>query len=122
MKYEHYMPFVRRKRGQVLIVHNRRPAGKKPQQMVLHSFTTSEELAAVLGREEWSCFKDSMERKHPDYRWDWPRLKRRLAEFLDEWGSGPKGAVARRGHRVLQLATDLDARLRRLASTSAGKE
>lgn len=113
------MPFARRKRGQVLIVHNHRSAGNKPRQVVLHTFASSEELAATLQKESWLRFQESMAWRHPDYSWDWPRLGRRLAELLDDWGSGPQGAVARREHRVSQLATDLDARLRGLTSASA---
>ena len=112
------MPFVRRKRGQVLVVHNRRSPDGKVQQEVLHSFAAPEELAAVLARDGWARWKQSMAWQHPDCKWDWPRLKRRLAEHRDSWGAGPIGTVARRENRVQQLATDLDTRLRRL--TGAG--
>jgi tetratricopeptide (TPR) repeat protein len=112
------MPFVRRKRGQVLVVHNRRSPDGKVQQEVLHSFAAPEELTAVLAKDGWSRWKEAMAWQHPDHDWDWPRLKRRLAELRDSWGGRPTGAVARRENRVQQLATDLDSRLRRL--TGAG--
>jgi len=112
------MPFVRRKRGQVLVVHNRRAAGGKARQEVLHSFATADELAAVLARDGWARWKEAMAWQHPDCTWDWERLKRRLAELRDSWDAGPPDAVARRENRVQRLAVDLDARLRRL--TGAG--
>jgi len=113
------MPFVRRKRGQLLVVHNQRAPGGKVQQAVLHSFASPEELAAVLDEGGWSRWSEAMAWQHPECCWDWSRLRRRLAELLEGWGSRPTGEVARRENRVQQLAADLNLRLRRLTPAGA---
>lgn len=100
MCHEHHVPFARRKRGQVLVVHIHRAEGGNVRQAVLHTFAAPRELAAALEAKGWSRWKDAMAWQHPDYRWDGSRLRRRLAELLDDWGAGPAGAVARRENCV----------------------
>lgn len=99
------MPFVRRKRGQVLVVHNVREDGKVKQQ-TLHQFLAPAELEAVL-TEEFETWKRAMAWRYPDYRFNWSRLKGRLEEALAEWEAEPTGANQRRDNKVRREAAGL---------------
>lgn len=49
------MSFVRRKRGQVLLVHNERvPGAARVRQRELHRFTSPSEIEQVLAPAEWA--------------------------------------------------------------------
>jgi tetratricopeptide (TPR) repeat protein len=113
------MPFVRRKRGQVLVVHNHREPDGKIRQDVLHRFGSPDELQAILSGTGWSEWRKTMTWRHPDYRWNWDRLRLRLEENLEQWGTGPGGAVMRREGRIRRLAGDLRHLLRPLSLANA---
>ncbi len=115
MKYEHYMAFVRRKRGQVQLVHSRRESGRVRQDL-LYSFASPAELAATLEPGAWSAWKRTLAWKHPDTRWRWDRIRERLGEALVAWRESPEGAAVRDAERTAALVADLR---RALASRSA---
>lgn len=107
------MPFVRRKRGQVLVVHNRRVAGGGSEQVVLHAFAAPEELRDVVKGDRWETWRAELEWQHPDHTWRWVDLRARLTAELAAWdrAEAPGGALRRRievlRRQADQLATDL---------------
>ncbi|MCK5796841.1 MAG: tetratricopeptide repeat protein [Deltaproteobacteria bacterium] len=109
------MPFVRRKRGQVLIAHNHRNPDGKIRQDVLHHFGSPDEIQAILTGTTWSEWQKNMVWRYPDYRWNWDQLRRRLEENLEQWRTRPVGAVRRREGRIRRLAEDLRHLLRPLS-------
>jgi tetratricopeptide (TPR) repeat protein len=113
------MPFVRRKRGQVLVVHNRRSEEGKVQQLVLHTFASPDELRSTLARGAWAQWRETMAWNHPEYRWDWKRLRGRLGEQLESWEPKPSGAVKRRGRKLVRMAGELNDSLSLLSPARA---
>lgn len=99
------MPFVRRKRGQVLVVHNHRDDGKIRQE-ILHRFAAPAELEAALGAdfEQWQRL---MTWRHPGLRWSWKRTREALDRALAEWSAEPASASQRRDDKLTREARGL---------------
>lgn len=108
------MPFVRRKRGLVLVVHNNRLPGGRTAQVVLHGFSCAAELRALLGgASRWSAWQAELQWRHPDYEWRWQELRDRLRAELDAWEDAEtSGALHRRVEVVRRLADELASDLR----------
>lgn len=99
------MPFVRRKRGQVLVVHNHRDDGRIRQE-ILHRFSAPAELEAALGAdfEQWQRL---MSWRHPELRWNWNRTREALDRALAEWSAEPGSASQRRDDKLSREARGL---------------
>lgn len=108
------MPFVRRKRGQVLVVHNRRLATGGSEQVVLQAFASPAELSRVLQGAAWTAWREDMGWRHPDYTWKWAQLRQRLVAQLRDWEAEetPSGGLRRRAEVVSRLAEHLVTNLR----------
>ncbi len=116
------MAFVRRKRGQVQLVHNRREDGKVRQD-VLFSFTSPGQLAATLEPGAWGAWRRTLAWRHPDLRWSWDRIRDRLDQALAAWRESPDGAAVRDAERTAALVADLrQALATRSASGAADTE
>ena len=102
------MPFIRRKRGQVLLVHTQRSPEGRVVQETLFAFPAPAELQAVLQQDRWLSWRGQLARRHPDLRWNWPRIRQRLAEELARWSSQPSGGAKRRLDRIKRLAGELE--------------
>lgn len=113
------MPFVRRKRGQVLVVHNRRVGGGS-EQVVLHAFASPAELRRVLQRVAWTTWQEDMAWRHAQYAWRWTELRGRLEAELAEWEreDQPGGALHRRAEVIRRLAVELGESLAPIAPAS----
>ena len=70
------MPFVRRKGGQVLVVHSARREGRVRQE-VLARFASPEALSTVL--HAWGAWTDAMQWRHEGLSWDFEALRERAA-------------------------------------------
>ena len=101
------MPFVRRKAGQVLVVHNRRGEDSSVQQDILHRFASPAELRAVVEGGGFAEWRASMTWRYPDLRWSFDVLRARLAIELAQWDEAPSGSVVRRGKKISKLAEEL---------------
>ncbi|MBI5518303.1 MAG: tetratricopeptide repeat protein [Deltaproteobacteria bacterium] len=102
------MSFVRRKRGQVLLVHNERvPSSARVRQRELHCFTSPLELERVLAPAEWTRWTRAISWRERDLEFDWPSIRERLHTELASWTTKPAGATRRRDHRVERLASEL---------------
>ena len=116
------MVFIRRKRGQVLVVHNlRRPEGKVHQH-VLHRFSTPAELAETLGGGIWKEWCRAMGWRYPDHRFPWSALRERLAQELNTWQVAPSGAMVRRAVRIAKLVGEVQGALSGLSAGKAADE
>jgi hypothetical protein len=84
VRYVHYaMSFVRRKRGQVLLVHNERDAGSaRVRQRELHRFASPSELEVVLTPAGWARWTRAIAWRENALEFDWPAIRERLAEEL----------------------------------------
>lgn len=100
------MPFVRRKRGQVLLVHNHREEGKV-RQVALHAFTSPSELSATLEEGAWEAWRRTLAWRHPDLKWPWDRIRERLVDALEEWEASPAGQAVRQDARTAAIAAEL---------------
>jgi tetratricopeptide (TPR) repeat protein len=109
MEYEHYaMSFVRRKRGQVLLVHNERPAGSsRVRQRELHRFAAPSELEDVLTPTGWTHWTRALAWRENEIEFDWPAIRERLSEELKTWSAAPSGAKHRRNQKIERLASEL---------------
>jgi len=109
MRYEHYvMSFVRRKRGQVLLVHNERVADSaRVRQRELHRFSSPAELADVLTKAGWTRWTRAVAWRDNELEFDWPAIRERLSEELEVWKAAPSGAKHRRDQRIERLASEL---------------
>lgn len=102
------MSFVRRKRGQVLLVHNERvPGSARVRQRELHRFTSPAELEHVLAPAAWKTWAQSLARRESDVEFDWPALRERLRAELKTWAAAPAGAAHRRNQKIERLASEL---------------
>ena len=109
VRYEHYvMSFVRRKRGQVLLVHNERDAGSaRVRQRELHRFASPSELEGVLTPAGWARWTRAIAWREDELEFDWPAIRERLAEELAAWSAAPSGAKHRRNQKIERLASEL---------------
>jgi tetratricopeptide (TPR) repeat protein len=107
--YGHYvMSFVRRKRGQVVLVHSQRvPGTARVQQRELHRFTAPSELADALSPAGWDRWTRSLGWREREIEFDWVAIRERLAAELDAWNAAPSGAKHRRDRRIERLAAEL---------------
>lgn len=102
------MSFVRRKRGQVLLVHNEREAGSaRVRQRELHRFTAPSELEAVLTSAGWTRWTRAIAWRENGLEFDWPAIRERLTEELKAWSAAPSGAKHRRNQKIERLASEL---------------
>ena len=114
------MPFVRRKRGQILLVHNERVAGSsRVRQREIHRFTSPSELGGVLAPGEWSRWTRAIAWREEGIEFDWPALRERLREELDAWSATPSGATHRRNQKIERLASELVVELAPLSLAKA---
>lgn len=120
LKYEHHiMSFVRRKRGQVLLVHNERDAGSaRVRQRALHRFASASELEAVLTPAGWARWTRALAWRENGLEFDWPAIRERLTEELAAWSAAPSGAKHRRNQKLERLVSEL---VVELASLSVAK-
>ncbi len=102
------MSFVRRKRGQVLLVHNERVTGSsRVRQREIHRFTSPSELEDVLRATGWSRWTRAVTWRETDIEFDWLAIRERLSEELEMWNKAPSGAKHRRNQRIERLASEL---------------
>jgi tetratricopeptide (TPR) repeat protein len=102
------MSFVRRKRGQVVLVHNHRISGTtRVQQRELHRFTAPSELADVLSPGKWARWTRALAWREREIEFDWDAIRERLAAELDAWITAPSGAKQRRHRKIERLAAEL---------------
>lgn len=113
------MPFVRKKRGQIQVVHSQRTAEGKVVQHVLCRFDSPAELAAVLVPAAWRTWAETMAWSHPEHDWAFDELRERFGLELRRWSADPDGGAKRRKSRVLRLLDELKLALEGLASASA---
>ena len=83
------MPYIRRRGSHLAIVHGaRHPETKQVEQEVLMTLHSKAEALAALGKTSDAnaqpMFRRWMERRHPDVRFAWTELDRRLDEMKDE--------------------------------------
>jgi tetratricopeptide (TPR) repeat protein len=110
------MPFVRRKGGRVLLVHNERIAGEsRVRQRELFRFSSAAELDAALSASKWPKWTRAIEWKERELTFDWDALKEKLAQELRGWKAAPSGGLHRRDGKVQRLATDLSEALATLS-------
>lgn len=114
------MSFVRRKRGQVLLVHNERvPGSTRVRQRELHRFSSPAELDQVLTTAEWSKWTRAMSWRERDIEFDWSSLRERLRAELVTWVAEPAGAKHRRNRKIERLASELVVELASLSLAKA---
>ena len=114
------MSFIRRKRGQVLLVHNERVAGtSRVRQRELHRFDSPAELEDVLtplGFTRWTC---AVGWREEGISFDWDAIRERLKEELQAWNEMPSGAKHRRNQKIERLASELVTELAPLSLAKA---
>jgi len=111
-----HMPFVRRKRGQVLVVRSvRDPTTSAVRQEVLHRFASLPELLAALRADGWRQLKQAMKWKYPGMPCDWERLREDLAGQATQWTTDATGSAVRRKVKTTRLARELNQTLSRLS-------
>jgi len=108
------MPFVRKKKGQVLIVHSRRGGEGRVRQEIIHRFQSQEELRFVSDDDLWERFTASMEWRHPKIGWDWNRIRESLEAEHSAWAGEPSGSVYRRNSKVSMMIEELGVALARV--------
>jgi tetratricopeptide (TPR) repeat protein len=102
------MSFVRRKRGQVLLVHNERVTGSsRVRQRELHRFASPSELEDALTPEGWTRWVRTLAWTENEIEFDWPAIRARLGEELKTWRAAPNGAKHRRNQKIERLASEL---------------
>jgi tetratricopeptide (TPR) repeat protein len=102
------MSFVRRKRGQVLLVHNERVTGSaRVRQRELHRFASPSELEDVLTPAGWTRWVRTLAWTENEIEFDWPAIRARLGEELKTWHAAPSGAKHRRNQKIERLASEL---------------
>lgn len=105
---EHHMGFIRRKRGQVLLVHNERgPGSTRVRQRELHRFTSPAELEQVLEPSAWAKWTRATSWREREIDFDWPAIRERLKTELESWSAKPTGATHRRNQKIERLAAEL---------------
>jgi tetratricopeptide (TPR) repeat protein len=102
------MSFIRRKRGQVLLVHNERVLGSsRVRQRELHRFASPSELVEVLAPAGWTRWTRAIAWREHQIEFDWPAIRARLNEELAAWSAAPSGAKHRRNQKIERLASEL---------------
>src|SRR5260370_328480 len=102
------VPFVRRKRGQVLLVHSERVAGSpSARQREIHRFTSPSELGDALAPGEWARWTRAIAWREEGIAFDWSAIRERLREELEGWNAAPSGAMHRRDRKIERLASEL---------------
>jgi tetratricopeptide (TPR) repeat protein len=102
------MSFVRRKRGQVLLVHNERVTGpSRVRQREIHRFASPSEIEDVLTPTGWTRWTRAVAWRENDIEFDWPAIRERLSEELKTWSAAPSGANHRRNQMIERLASEL---------------
>jgi tetratricopeptide (TPR) repeat protein len=102
------MSFLRRKRGQVLLVHNERvPGSARVRQRELHRFTSPSEIEQVLVPAEWTKWTRAISWRERDVEFDWPSIRERLCAEVSTWAAEPAGATHRRNQKIERLAAEL---------------
>ncbi len=102
------MSFVRRKRGQVLLVHNERVTGSsRVRQREIHRFASPSELQDVLTPKGWTRWTRAIAWRENEIEFDWPAIRERLSEELKTWSAAPSGAKHRRNQKIERLAVGL---------------
>jgi len=102
------MSFIRRKRGQVLLVHNERvPESSRVRQREIHRFTSPSELGDVLTPVGWTRWTRAVAWRENEIEFDWPAIRERLSEELKTWSAAPSGAKHRRNQKIERLASEL---------------
>jgi len=98
------MPFVRRKGGQVLVVHSARREGRVRQE-VLARFASPEALSTVL--QAWGAWTEAMEWRYEELSWDFEPLRERLTAELEVWAEKSRGAATRRRRKLARTIRTL---------------
>jgi hypothetical protein len=102
------MSFVRRKRGQVLLVHNERITGtSRVRQREIHRFASPSELEDVLTSTGWTRWTRAVAWRENEIEFDWPAIRERLSEERKTWSAAPSGAKHRRNQKIERLASEL---------------
>lgn len=96
------MPFVRRKGGQILVVHSARREDKVHQD-VLARFASPEALRTIL--DGWSEWTEAMAWRHEHLAWDFVALRDRLTAEVQAWSAEPRGAKRRRRRKLARTLT-----------------
>jgi len=109
------MPFIRRKRGQVLIVHNHRTSSGKVRQEVLGSFASAVELDSTLNGPNWAAWCNDLLWRHPQFSWAWDDIEKELRLALGEWLSSPSGQSVRSEQHITRLCAELSSSLSALS-------
>jgi tetratricopeptide (TPR) repeat protein len=110
------MSFVRRKRGQVLLVHNaREPGSGRIRQRVIHRFASRGELDDVLTPAGWTRWTKAVAWREPELAFDWSALRLSLEAAQAAWDEVPSGATHRRDQKIERLAVELGAALAALS-------
>lgn len=102
------MSFVRRKRGQVLLVHNERVTGSShARQREIHRFASPSELEDVLTPTQWTRWTRAVAWRENEIEFDWIAIRERLRGELETWNAAPSGAKHRRNQKIERLASEL---------------
>jgi tetratricopeptide (TPR) repeat protein len=102
------MSFVRRKRGQVLLVHNQRISGSlRVRQRELQRFASPSELEEALTPAGWTRWTRALAWREREIEFDWPAIRERLSAELKTWTTAPSGAKLRRNQKIERLASEL---------------
>ncbi len=102
------MSFVRRKCGQLLLVHNEHDAGSAcVRQRLLHRFASPSEIEVVLTPAGWERWTRTIARRENELEFDWPEMRERLVEEIAAWSAAPSGAKHRRDQKIERLASEL---------------
>jgi hypothetical protein len=82
--------FVRRKRGQVLLVHHERVLGSaRVRQRELHWFTSPSEIEQVVTPAAWGKWAKAISWRERDLEVDRPSIRERLRAELARWTAEP---------------------------------
>jgi tetratricopeptide (TPR) repeat protein len=101
------MPFVRRKRGRLLLVHSRREGGRVVQEELV-AFDSADEVDGILSPAMWATWKRTLERRYPDLKWDWDGVRRDLVSGAAALRpAGPSPTVQRLAGLAIDLAIEL---------------
>ena len=110
------MPFIRRKRGRLLLVHSRREGGRVVQDELV-SFDSADAVDEILKPAMWATWRHTLERRYPDLCWDWDSVRRDLLSGAAALRSGGPSPTVQ---RLAGLAIDLAIALVGLSPAKAG--
>lgn len=100
------MPFVRRKRDRVLLVHSARSREDgKVRQVTLATFGSPGELVEAL--DHWERWHTAVAWRHPDLEWNWSRIRERLEAELAPWAADHAEVIDRKAGRILRICDEL---------------